>query len=476
MRDLNAFFHPRRVAVVGAGERPTSSGGAVMRNLARAGFTGEIVPVNHHGSTLFDRPAAVSLKDLGTPADLVVVAVKPEAVPEVVDAAAASGHKNLLILPGGFAESGPEGMERERRVLEAANRAGITIAGPNAAGIIRLSSRQRFAATFLRELPPGGGIAVVSQSGALAEEVVARAQSTPLPVGTVVSVGNALHLGIEDYVEYLGHDPEVSAILLYFESVNDLERFLVIARAITREKPVVALVPGRSEPGRRAASAHTSSISMMPETADAFLEQAGIIRAYTLRELLLAARGLEHHPRGIGRRVLILSNAGGPAVLTADACAIRGLELPPLPGPLAAALRSNLPAEASVANPIDLPADAREDRFGFALEQALRLGREAFDAILMVHVVPFMVDEEPVVHRLAELARGAGMPVLHTMMGAVPRRAEWARRLADAGVALFDNVEDSAVTASLLARHRVLQERLGQRFGQTPLPPGERVG
>lgn len=476
MRDLGAFFHPRRVAVVGADESPTRSGGAVMRNLGRAGFTGEIIPVDAMGGSIFGVEARPSLRDLAEPADLVVIAVKPEAIPGVVEDAAAGGHKNLLILSGGLAESGADGWNRERRVAETAKSAGITIAGPNCAGIIRIGPHHRFAATDLRNLPPGGGIAFISQSRALAEEVVTRARGTPLPVGTVVSVGNTLDLGIEDYVEYLGHDEDVDAILLYVESIKDPERLLLAARAISSRKPIVALMPGRTEAGRQAAGAHTGLSPMMPEAADAFLEQAGVLRATTLRELLLAARGFGFFPQGIGPRALILSNSGGPGVIAADAAALRGMELPPLPAALAAELRANLPGGASVANPIDLPADAPEDRFGFALERALTHGRETFDALMLIHVIPFMVDERAVVERLAELARGAGLPILHSMMGSVPQHDDWSRILADAGVPLFDNAQDMAVTASLLARYRVLREKVasgrgapsfGTPFGQT---------
>ena len=174
-RDLRAFLEPDSVAVVGAGERATSSGGAVMRNLDLAGFEGRLVPVNPKGGTMFGRAAVTSLGELGEPVDLVVVVIRPDLIPAAVEEAAATGHRNVLILPGGFAESGADGQARDRALRQLAAERGVTIGGPNCAGTMHLGTRRRFAASFLRDLPPGGPLAFVSQSGALAEEVIAAA-------------------------------------------------------------------------------------------------------------------------------------------------------------------------------------------------------------------------------------------------------------------------------------------------------------
>jgi acetyltransferase len=455
--NLDPFFRPRSVAVVGAGERATSSGGAVMRNLAIAGFAGRVVPVNSKGGTIFGHAAKTSLSDIGEPADLCVIVIRPDLIPAALDEAGRSGHRNVLILPGGFAEAGAEGAARDRETRGIAARHGITVAGPNCAGLISLAPDRRFAATFLRDMPPGpnamGEVALISQSGAIAEEAIAAANQRHIPLGTVVSVGNAMHLGVTEYLAYLGAQDRVSAVLLYIESVADPAAFVAACRAVAAKKPVIALMGGRTAPGSRAAGAHTGAAATDDAAIDAFLAEAGAIRVRSLRRLMLAAKGFGAFPGGMGRRVLVLSNSGGPGVICADEAAAGGLELAPLPDAMAEALAANLPAEASVANPIDLLADAREDRFRMAFRALLDHGLDGYDAVLGIHVVPFMVDADPVVAALAELAGECPVPFMHAMMGTLPHRADWFAKLEAAGVPAFDDVEQMAECAALLARY-----------------------
>lgn len=458
-RDLAPFFAPASVAVVGAAERPTSSGGAVLQNLRISGYDGAIVPVNPRGGEMFGLSVRRALSELSRPADLAVIVIRPDLILDAVREAAATGHKHLLILPGGFAEAGAEGRARDQALRGLAAEAGITIAGPNCAGIIHLGATRRFGATFLRDMPPGGGLAFVSQSGALAEEVIARANVDRLPVGTVVSVGNAMHLGVEDYLEHLGRDPQVATVLLYIESIEDPRRFRRIARAVAATKPVVTLIGGATGPGGRAAAAHTGATVNDDAAMAAFCDDCGMIRVRSLRSLLLAAKGFGFFPQGMGRRALILSNSGGPGVLCSDRATAEGLELPPLSNALAATLRAAMPGEASIANPLDLLADAREDRFGLTLDAALDAAPGTFDAILMIHVVPFMVEAGPIIERLATRARVAGLPILHSMMGTLPDRPAWSRTMEAAGVPMFDDAEAMAEAAGLLARYPAARAR-----------------
>ena len=454
MKDLRPFFAPRSVAVVGAGERATSSGGAVLKNLVASRFDGKVIPINPKGGTIQGHAAKTSLRELEAPADLAVIVVPPPSIPEVVRDAAASGHRHLLILPGGFAEAGEEGRRRDAEVKGFAASNGLTIAGPNCAGIIGPG----FAATFLRDLPKGGGAALISQSGALAEEAIAASHVRHIPLGTVVSVGNAMQLGVDDYLAYLGEDPTVTSVLLYVESIEDPRRFRSIARSVAARKPVVALFGGRSLEGGRAAAAHTGAVANSDQAIQAFAEDCGIVRVDSFRRLMLAAKGFGRFPEGLGKRVLVLSNSGGPGVLATDRCSVEGLALVDLPERLASVLRQRLPAEASVANPLDLLADAREERFGDTLASAL-VERDAFDAILMIHVVPFMVDAGPVIARLAPLCREAMLPILHSMMGTLEHRADWFVAMEAAGVPMFEDAEAMAECAGLLARYPAARAR-----------------
>lgn len=451
----DAFLLPASIAVVGAGDRLTSSGGAVLRNLVRSGFSGRIVPVNPKGGTLLDLPVARSLSEVAPACDLVVIVVRPDGILDVVREAVTSGHRNLLILPGGFAESGEDGKARDRELRALAQTHGLTIGGPNCAGIVNLLDPARpFAATFLRDMPRGGGAALVSQSGAIAEEAIASSHALGIPLGGVISVGNAVHLGLTEYVQQLGDDPACSAILLYAESFGDRARFQDVCAKVSARKPIVALIGGRTGPGRAAAFRHTGSVALDAQEAAAFARDCGIAQTFSLRELMLAGKALAAHPQGIGRRVLVLSNSGGPGVLCADRCAVEDLLLPELPEALAQRLLADLPGEAAVANPLDLLADAREERFAATFTATLELARDAFDAILMIHVVPFMVDGGAVVERLAELCRAAPLPIMHSMMGTLEHKAQWMARMEAAGVPMFDNAEDMAQAAGILARYR----------------------
>jgi acyl-CoA synthetase (NDP forming) len=464
-RDLSPFFAPKSLAVVGAGERPTSSGGAVMQLLRRAGYGGRVVPVNPRGGDIFGYGAVTSIAAIEPAVDLAVIVIRPDAILEAVGECADRGIRHLLILPGGFAEAGPVGVARNAELLKLAARRGITVAGPNCAGIIHLDPAWRFAATFLRDLPPGAkanGLAFISQSGALAEEFIDKANARNLPLTSVVSVGNALHLGVEDYLAWLGERPEIGSALLYIESIEDHERFRRVARAVAARKPVVALFGGRTEVGARAAAAHTGAVANDDAALDAFCASCGMVRVKSLRRLLLAAKAFGRFPQGLGKRALILSNSGGPGVLCADRAAVEGLELATLPAAMADVLRQQLPAEASVANPLDLLADAREDRFGLTFDAAMTHAAEAYDLIMMIHVVPFMVDAAPVVARLAELARSAKLPLLHSMMGTLPGRTEWFATMESAGVPMFNDIEEMAEAAGLLARYPALRQAARQ--------------
>jgi acetyltransferase len=465
-RNLTPFFAPRSIAVVGAGERATSSGGAIMQMLKQAGYGGRVVPVNPRGGTIFGYPAVTSIAAIDPPVDLVVIVIRPDTILNAVREAAGRGHRDFLILPGGFAEAGPVGQARNTELLGLASAHGLTVAGPNCAGIIHLDPAWRFAATFLRDLPPGktadarpgAGLAFISQSGALAEEFIDKANARNLPLVSVVSVGNAVHLGVEDYLGWLGERPEIGAALLYIESIEDHQRFRAVARKVAAAKPVIALFGGRTQVGAQAAAAHTGAVANHDEAIDAFCRSCGMLRVQSLRALMVAAKAFGRFPQGIGKRTLILSNSGGPGVICADRAALEGLDLAALPQAMADVLRQQLPPEASVANPIDLLADAREDRFGLALQSALDHANRAYDAILMIHVVPFMVEAGPVIDRLAALAAQASLPLMHSMMGTLPGKSEWFATMERAGVPMFNDVEEMAEAAGLLSRYPALRD------------------
>jgi len=456
-KTIDSFLNPASVAIVGASDRPTSSGGAVLRNLRRSGYPGRIVAINPKGGEIDGLKVTVSLQQLDTPVDLVAVLVRPESILDVVTEAADSGHKNILILPGGFAEAGESGRARDQALSKLATERGLTIGGPNCAGVVNLlDAKAPFAATFFRDMPRGGSVAMISQSGALIEEAIDASHVHNIPLGAVISVGNSMHLGIIEYLEQLGADARCRAILLYVESFGDASRFGEAARMVSRKKPVIALIGGRTAGGRDAAFRHTGSRPADDAATEEFCRRSGIVRVRSLRRLLLAGKAFGAFPAGIGKRVLLLSNSGGPGVLAADQALDEGLVLPELPAAIAEALRKILPAEASIANPLDLLADARAERFCATLSAVMQFGELEFDAILMIHVVPFMVDAGEVVEALAALCTKARVPVMHCMMGTLEHKDDWFARMERSGVPTFKDAEEMCIAAGALARHREL--------------------
>jgi acetyltransferase len=459
---MQTVLKPASVAIAGASERETSAGGAVLKNLRRSGFVGRVVPVNPRGGTTFGLATAKSLADVSPPCDLSVIAVRPDLILEAVREGVASGHRNFLILPGGFQEAGEEGMQRDRELHQYASEHDLLVLGPNCAGLVNMLDPQApFSASFLRDLPFRGiqpqapAIAFISQSGAIAEELIASSHAMKFPLGCVVSVGNGMHAGLIDYIQGIAADPNCRAILFYAESVGDHDRFVSAIRPIAERLAVVGLIAGATRSGAAAAKLHTGSNALTDEAAEQLCRQAGVIRVTSMRRMLLAAKALSFHPRGVGPRALILSNSGGPGVLAADRCELEGFSLAPLPIRLAGELTAALPAEAAIANPLDLLADAREDRFAAALRSALRHGVGHYDVIFMIHVVPFMVDAAPVIDALAAIAQDAPIPILHSMMGTLPDRVQWFEKMERAGVPMFDNAEEMISAAHALLRFRV---------------------
>ncbi len=457
---LSAFLTPRSIALVGAGERPTSSGGATMQLLIQSRYRGAIYPINPKGGTIFGFQAYTALRELPAPADLVVIVIRPDLILDVVEQAADCGHRNILILPGGFAESGPDGQARDRALRRLVADRGLTLTGPNCAGIVHLDRQWPLAPAFFRTLPsgpgPNGGIALISQSGALAEEAIAKSNQWSLPISTVISVGNSLQLGIEDFLDELGDDDGISSVFLYIESVADPAKLQATARRVATRKPVVALFGGRTIAGAAAAQAHTGAVANSDAAVDAFCVASAMVRVHTFRELALAAKGFGFYPEGIGARSLILSNSGGPGVLTTDMAALRGLDLPPLTNAMTDTLANAFPGEASVANPLDILADARGERFRTAMQAAIDHGPGTFDTVLGIHVTPFMVEAGDVIENLAGLAgaaKAAGFAFLHSMMGTVLERDAWFAAMEATGVPMFDDAEAMAECAAILARY-----------------------
>ena len=427
---VRGVLNPRSVAVIGASDRPGTIGAALVANLKAAGFTGAIHPVNPHAAEIQGLRAYPRLGAIGEPVDLALVAVPAPAVPAVVEECAGAGVRGVVVISSGFAEASEEGRAAQQRLVELVRGSGMRMVGPNCMGILNTDPAVSLNATFAPHWPPAGNVGMLSQSGALGLAVLDYVRQLNIGMSSFVSVGNKADLSGNDLLSYWDEDPRTGVVVLYLESFGNPRKFARIAPEVARRKPIVAVKSGRSAAGTRAASSHSAALASLDIAVDALFAQAGVIRTNTLEELFDVAALLSMQPVPKGRRVGVVTNAGGPGILLADACEARGLELPELGADTKAALRSFLPAQAGLANPVDMIASATAEQYARAIEV---VGADArVDSLVAIYVPPLVTDPEDIARAIA---RGAGTvpadkPVLSVFIsskGAPPLLSEGPR-------------------------------------------------
>lgn len=368
---LRPVLEPRAVAVIGASRDPSSIGRRVLDALIGAAFTGPIYPVNPAAGEIAGRRAYATARELPAGVDLAVIAVPRDYVSDVVDECAAAGVKSLVVITAGYAEAGAEGRALQQQLVERVRRYGMRMVGPNCMGLLNASPGLRLNASFSPIFPPAGHVGLSSQSGALGLAILALAGTRGVGLSTFVSVGNKADVSSNDLLEYWEEDPGTRVILLYLESFGNPRRFARLARRIGRTKPIVAVKAGRTRGGSRAAGSHTAALAANDAAVDALFRQSGVIRADTIDEMFDIAACLDTQPLPAGRRVAIVTNAGGPGILAVDACESAGLTVAPFLDATRARLAAFLPAAASTGNPVDMVASAGPDEYRQAIEVAL---------------------------------------------------------------------------------------------------------
>ena len=413
---MRKLFEPRSVAVVGASRQRGKIGAEVLHNLIADGFRGPIYPVNPTARRIAGRRCYPTVRAIPEPVDLAVVVVPAPAVAAVVDDCVARGVQGLVVITAGFRETGEEGRRREAAIVEKIRAAGIRMVGPNCMGLANTAPAVRLNATFSPVFPPPGRVALSSQSGALGIALLEGAARRHLGISTFVSVGNKADVSGNDLVQYWAEDPRTDVILLYLENFGSPGLFARIARRVARRKPIVAIKAGRSRAGARAASSHTGALAESDAVVDALFRQAGVVRTGTLEEFFDVAALLANQPLPPGRRVAILTNAGGPGILAADACEAAGLPLAALGSKTRTALAALLPKEAGLGNPIDMIASATADQYRKCLELLLADGN--VDAVLVIFIPPIVTKAPEVARAISRAAKSAGgKPVLATFLG-----------------------------------------------------------
>ncbi|TAH39684.1 MAG: hypothetical protein EYC70_02530 [Planctomycetota bacterium] len=412
---LDAIFRPRSVAVVGASRRPHQIGHEIVRNLVLGGFTGPVYPVNPGADVVHSMHCYARVGDIPGPVDLAVLVVPAAAVLAAARDCARKGVKGLVVISAGFAEMGGEGQERQHALLRLCRKHGMRLVGPNCMGVLNTAPEVRMNATFAAATPTAGGAAMLSQSGALGEAILADARALGLGVSMFASIGNRADVSAADLLEYWDEDPRTRQILLYLESFGNPEHFMAAARRASRRKPVLVVKSGRSAGGARAAMSHTGSLAASEAAADSLLAQCGVLRLGSMKDLFLLAAATQTGKAPAGPRVAIVTNAGGPAILATDACEAEGLKLAELGSSTRKKLAAKLPEEASVANPVDLIASADAARFDRAL--GVVIADPGVDMVLAIFVSPVMIDAAAVARAFAAHAARTGKPLVACLLG-----------------------------------------------------------
>jgi acetyl coenzyme A synthetase (ADP forming)-like protein len=401
---MKSFFEPKTIAVIGASHERGKIGAEVLHNILKDGYTGRLFAVHPSASVIDGVPAFPRVTLIPGDVDLAVIVVPARHVGTVVDECIQKKVKAIVIISAGFAETGAAGRAEEAELLAKVRRAGVRMVGPNCMGLINSDPAVRLNATFAPASAPAGGVAMSTQSGALGLAILDYARELHIGLSTFVSVGNKADVSSNDLIQYWANDPRTNVILLYVESFGNPRKFSQIARRVGLRKPIVAVKSGRSASGARAASSHTGALATRDVIVDAMFRQAGVIRTETLEELFDVAMLLSNQPIPPGKRVAILTNAGGPGILAADACEARGLTLPTFSEATTAELRSFLPPEASVANPIDMIASATPSQYERALTAVLN--DDAVDSVLVIFIPPLVTKIDDVAAAVRRASTG----------------------------------------------------------------------
>lgn len=407
---MRRFLSPRAVAVIGASRTRGTIGAEVFHNLIASGFNGPVYPVNPKADHVQSIAAYASIADVPGPVDLAVIVVPGPAVAGVARACAEVGVPSIVVISAGFAEVGGDGAERQRELLAICRDTGMRLIGPNCMGIVNTAPDVRLEATFAPIAPPHGRVGFSSQSGALGLAVIDHAASLGLGISSFVSVGNKADISGNDLLHYWEADDDTDVILLYLESFGNPRTFARIARRISRRKPIIAVKGGRSPAGARATSSHTGAMLAANDvTVDALFQQAGVIRTETLAEMFDVASLLANQPPPRGDRVAIITNAGGPGILCADACVAAGLTVAGFPSDVRAALAAFLPAEAATQDPVDMIASANGDAYRRAIEVVAAC--EDVDAIVVIFIPPLVTRTDEVAEAIRDAATHLPRPV-----------------------------------------------------------------
>ena len=457
---LEAFFKPRNIAIIGA--TPTKGKlGNVIFEVLRSKFKGNIYPINPKYRKIDDVECYPTVKDVPEDVDMAVIVVPAPTVLEVVKHCVDKGVKGVIIISSGFSEIGPEGAEREKKLIEIIEGTGTRIIGPNCLGVY--DAYTGVDTWFLPEdrmaRPPKGYIAIISQSGALAAAMLDWAARMGVGIAKAVSIGNKADVDEADLMEYLVEDPDVRVITIYLEGLRPGtgQKFVEVARKITKKKPVIVLKAGKTEKGTKAIASHTGSLAGAYQIYASAFKQAGIIEASSVLDLFDMARAFATQPIPRGRKVAVITNGGGMGVMATDALESLGLILPETPEDVKNRLRSKLVPFAALGNPIDVTGSVIDEHYVVAFEEVLK--SDAFDMVMGIFLMqpPLLTEKLP--DKIIEvLKKYRTKPVIAVSFGGSKLTLKLIKKLEEYGIPVYEIPERAARALWAMAYYSEIRE------------------
>jgi len=446
---LDSLFRPKSVAIIGASTKDLSIGNRVIKNLVDFEFKGPVYPINPKADEVRGIKAYKSIMDCPDGIDVVHMVIPAKYVPQAVEDCGKKGVKNIIINSGGFSEIGPEGEAIEKDFLARAKKYGIRMFGPNCQGIINSDPEIRAYCNFTFTQPDVGFISIVALSGGVAE--VIHQGFSEMGIGTRIyaSNGNACDITIPEIIRYLGDDEGTRVIVTYVEGLRDPETFMEVAKEVAAKKPVLAMKAGRTKEGAKAAASHTGGLAKEDIATDLIFKKAGILTFRDEGELIQAAAAFATQPIPKGKRVGIITNTGGPAVIATDILVADGLELPPLSEKTKSILKEKLYPEATVSNPVDVLATGNAGHYRACLDAMM--DDDNFDCVYVNFVTPFFVDTDSIAKEIVEVNKQQRKPIVCNLMTDKRQWTETVKILQEGGVAA------RALTA--LVRYNTIRSR-----------------
>jgi acetyl coenzyme A synthetase (ADP forming)-like protein len=454
---LEVLFNPKSVAIIGASTKELSIGNRIIKNLVDFGYKGQIYPINPKADEVRGIKSFGSVLDVPGDVDLVHIVIPNKFVPMAIDDCGKKGVKVAIINSAGFKEIGGEGAELERQAVEKAKEHGIRLFGPNCQGIINTDADVRAYCNFTFTMPETGHISIVAQSGGVGEVINQRFSELGVGVRIYASNGNACDISIPEIIRYWGDDENTRVIVVHIENLPDPGEFMEVAREVAAKKPMLAMKTGRTVEGAKAVSSHTGGLAKVDIATELMFRKCGIVTFRDEEELCQAAVAFATQPVPKGKRVGVITNTGGPAIIATDELVEAGLEMPPLSDGAAEALREKLHPAASVSNPIDVLATGDAAQLSAAMDTLMK--EEQIDSVFLNFVTPFFVDTDSIAKEMAEVNRAGKKPIICNLMTDKAQWTETIRILKEGGIPFYSFPETAARALTAMTKYNDLISR-----------------